>query len=245
VNDAVPRPPAAVFFDAGDTLLAPAPSFEGRFIEVAQAEGVSFPEAEVAASVAAAARRAVWPTDWTDPATQRAFWHGYYLEILDALGHEGDREALAGALFESFTDPAAYKLFGDARPTLEALAERGVKLGVISNFEPWLQTVLELEGVSHLFAAVAISGVVGVAKPEPGIFLAALDQAGVEAASSLHVGDHPGMDVVGARAVGMTGVLIDRYERVPDPPPGGLRVESLLELLDLVGAGPPRAREAP
>jgi len=244
VNDAIPRPLAAVFLDAGDTLLAPAPSFEGRFIAVARAEGVELEEAAVAAAFAAAARRAVWPTDWTDPATQRAFWHGHYTDILGELHYEGDRAALADALFEVFSDPAAYKLFDDVRPALHRLAGLGLKLGVISNFEPWLATVLELEGVDHLFAAVAISGVLGVAKPEPGIFLSALEQAGVHAGNALHVGDHLDIDVTGARAVGMTGVLIDRFRRVPAPPPDVLRIESLSELVDLVGAGPPHAREA-
>jgi putative hydrolase of the HAD superfamily len=247
-DDAIPDPLAAVFLDAGDTLLAPFPSFEGRFVAVARAEGVEFHEARVAAAFAAATRRAVWPTDWTDPATQRAFWHGHYLDILGELQHAGDRAALADVLFEAFTDPAAYRLFDDARPALQALAARGLKLGVISNFEPWLATVLELEGVADLFAATAISGVLGVAKPEPGIFRAALDQAGVDPAGAVHVGDHVELDVAGARAVGMTGVLIDRYGRVPDPPPGTPRIESLGELVDLLGdarvAPSPEAREA-
>ncbi|HEV8652986.1 MAG TPA: HAD-IA family hydrolase [Actinomycetes bacterium] len=237
MTDTIPRPLAAVFLDAGDTLLAPAPSFEGRFIGVARVEGVELAEAAVAAAAAAAARRAVWPTDWTDPATQREFWCGHYTDILGELRYQGDRAALADRMFEAFSDPAAYKLFDDARPALDALAARGLKLGVISNFEPWLATVLELEGVDHLFAATAISGVLGVAKPEPGIFLSALQQAGVEAGSAIHVGDHLDVDVTGARAVGMTGVLIDRYGRVPDPPPGVLRIKSLAELVDLVDAG--------
>jgi len=244
VTDAIPQPLAAVFLDAGDTLLAPTPSFEGRFIAVARAEGVELAEAAVAAAFAAAARRAVWPTDWTDPATQREFWCGHYTDILGELRYEGDRAALADRMFEAFSDPAAYKLFDDVRPALDALAGRGLKLGVISNFEPWLATVLELEGVDHLFAATAISGVLGVAKPEPGIFLWALQQAAVEAGSALHVGDHLDVDVSGARAVGMAGVLIDRYGRVPDPPPGVPRIESLAELVDLVEAGLPEAREA-
>jgi hypothetical protein len=42
----------------------------------------------------------------------------------------------------------------------------------------------------------------------------------------------------------MAGVLIDRYGRVPDPPPGVLRIESLAELVDLVAAGLPEAHEA-
>jgi putative hydrolase of the HAD superfamily len=235
MSDRIPHPLAAVFFDAGDTLLAPYPSFEARFIEVASAAGVPLEEAAVEAAVAAAIRRAAWPDDWTDPALQRRFWHGFYVDVLGDLGFDGDREDLAGKMFAAFSDPATYRLFDDVRPALRALAARGIKLGVISNFEPWLEEVLELEGVRDQFVATAISGVVGVAKPDPGIFRAALDQAGVAAGACLHVGDSLDADVAGARAVGMIQVLIDRHARLPDA--DELRVESLAELVELVEGG--------
>ena len=82
----IPDPLDCVLFDAGDTLLAPAPSFQGRFV--------------------AAVRAAAWPDDWTDPATQREFWMGFYQEILTTLGHADDGMQLAEALFASFSDPA-------------------------------------------------------------------------------------------------------------------------------------------
>jgi putative hydrolase of the HAD superfamily len=232
MSDRIPHPLAAVFFDAGDTLLAPYPSFEGRFIQVASAEGVPLDEAAVEASVAASIRRAAWPTNWTDPALQRRFWQGFYLDILGGLDFDGDRERLAERMFATFSDPATYKLYDDVRPALQALAARDLKLGVISNFEPWLERVLELEGVRDRFVATAISGVVGVAKPDASIFQAALDQAGVPAGACLHVGDDLDADVAGARGVGMVPVLIDRHARRPDA--GGLRVETLAELVELV-----------
>jgi putative hydrolase of the HAD superfamily len=227
----IPDPLDCVLFDAGDTLLAPAPSFQGRFVAVAAAHGLPLEEAAVDAAIAEAVRAVEWPSDWTDPATQRGFWVGFYRQVLAALGHEG-RE-LAEALFAAFSDPAGYRLFDDARPALEALAGRGLKLGVVSNFEPWLEDVLALEGVDHLFAAVAISGKLGVAKPDPEIFLAALEEAGADPAATVHVGDQPGNDVAAARAVGITPVLIDRFARHPDPD-GAHRVEDLLGLVRLL-----------
>jgi HAD superfamily hydrolase (TIGR01549 family) len=140
---------------------------------------------------------------------------------------------LAEALFAAFSDPAGYRLFDDARPALEALAGRGLRLGVVSNFEPWLEDVLALEGVDHLFAAVAISGKLGVAKPDPEIFLAALAEAGADPAATVHVGDQPANDVAAARAVGITPVLIDRFARHPGPD-GVHRVEDLLGLVRLL-----------
>jgi HAD superfamily hydrolase (TIGR01509 family) len=263
----IPDPLDCVLFDAGDTLLAPAPSFQGRFLAVAAAHGLPLEEAAVDAAVAEAVRAAVWPTDWTDPATQREFWVGFYRQVLAALGHaddgtegpgephngpagrrsgplppEGPGEphggapvdrGVAEALFAAFSDPAGYRLFDDVRPALEALASRGRTLGVVSNFEPWLEDVLALQGVDHLFAAVAISGKLGVAKPDPRIFQVALDEAGADAAATVHVGDQPANDVAAARAVGITPVLIDRFARHPDAD-GAHRVEDLPGLVRLL-----------
>jgi putative hydrolase of the HAD superfamily len=256
----IPDPLDCVLFDAGDTLLAPAPSFQGRFVAVAAAHGLPLEEAAVDAAIADALRTAAWPDDWTDPATQRAFWVGFYRQVLAALGHdegpegsgepqggapvgrEGSGEPqggapvgreLAEALFTAFSDPAGYRLFDDVRPALEELAGRGVKLGVVSNFEPWLADVLALQGVDHLFAAVAISGKLGVAKPDPAIFRWAIREAGADVAATVHVGDQLVNDVAAARAVGITPVLIDRFGRHPDPGDDP-RVEDLRGFVELV-----------
>src|SRR5215217_4277186 len=121
----IPDPLDCVLFDAGDTLLAPAPSFQGRFVAVAAAAGLPLEEAAVDAAIAEAVRAAEWPSDWTDPATQRSFWVGFYRQVLAALGHRDDgtegsggpqggapvgRE-VAEALFAAFSDPAGYRLF--------------------------------------------------------------------------------------------------------------------------------------
>jgi putative hydrolase of the HAD superfamily len=227
-----------VLFDAGDTLLAPAPSFQGRFVAVAAAHGLPLQEAAVDAAIADAVRAATWPSDWTDPATQREFWVGFYRQVLAGLGHDRGRGArghgeLAKALFTAFSDPAGYRLFDDVPAALEELAGRGLKLGVVSNFEPWLEEVLALQGVDHLFAAVAISGKLGVAKPDPAIFQWALQEAGADPAATVHVGDQPVNDVAAARAVGLIPVLIDRFDRYPEQN-GAHRVESLRGLVALV-----------
>jgi putative hydrolase of the HAD superfamily len=244
----IPDPLDCVLFDAGDTLLAPTPSFQGRFVAVAAAHGLPLEEAAADAAIADAVRAASWPSDWTDPATQRSFWVGFYRQVLASLGHEGPEGSgeaqggapvngeLAEALFAAFSDPAGYRLFDDVRPALDELARRGVKLGVVSNFEPWLEDVLALQGVDHLFAAVAISGRLGVAKPDPEIFEAALAQAGAEAAATVHVGDQPVNDVAAAQAVGITPVLIDRFARHPEPN-GVHRVESLDGFVELISGG--------
>src|SRR5215216_1831646 len=105
----LPFPLDCFLFDAGVTLLAPAPSFQGRFVAVAAAAGLPLEEAAVDAAIAEAVRAAEWPSDWTDPATQRSFWVDFYRQVLAALGHGEKGMELADALFEAFSDPAGYR----------------------------------------------------------------------------------------------------------------------------------------
>jgi putative hydrolase of the HAD superfamily len=131
-------------------------------------------------------------------------------------------------MYDTFSDPATYKLFPGVRQTLDILAGRGLVLGVVSNFEPWLLDILDLEGVRDRFATIAVSGVLGVAKPDPAIFAAALAEAGVEAADTIHVGDSPAADVDGARAAGITPVWLATPGR--SAPPATPSITSLTEL---------------
>jgi putative hydrolase of the HAD superfamily len=78
---------------------------------------------------------------------------------------------------------------------------------------------------------VVTSKEVGVDKPNPLIFQAALQRAVVDASEAVHVGDQYKMDVVGARGVGINPILIDRYNLYPevsDCP----RIRNLSELAD-------------
>ena len=70
-------------------------------------------------------------------------------------------------------------------------------------------------------------------KPDPRIFELAMSRAGVDAASSVYVGDSPKFDVEPAAALGMLPVLIDRRERFPDAP--GARITSMQELPGVLG----------
>ena len=88
-------------------------------------------------------------------------------------------------------------------------------VGAVSNWVWNLPELLHaLDLVSH-FDFIAASARIGFEKPHPRIFQWALEQAGVPAESVIHVGDHVDADVEGARAVGISGVLIDRTHRHP------------------------------
>jgi putative hydrolase of the HAD superfamily len=110
---------------------------------------------------------------------------------------------------------------------LDRLREAGLVLGVVSNFEAWLERLLDELGVTHYFSVRVISGVEGMEKPDPRIFELAMSRAGVSAEASVYVGDNPEFDVDPALAVGMFPVLIDRRQRFPDSP--ATRIDSMDE----------------
>jgi len=116
------------------------------------------------------------------------------------------------------------------RPMLERLGSR-YRLGVVSNFTGNLEPVLEELGVRRLFAAVSDSAVVGVAKPDPRIFLRTLEVLGVAPADAWMAGDNPDADIRPSRALGMRTCWVAPAAR---PLPEGLsptvRVERLTDL---------------
>jgi putative hydrolase of the HAD superfamily len=228
-------PIRAIFFDAGETLLYPHPSFAELFAEVVREHGHRVDPARVQEVVSAYSQRftesalsgegRLWSTS---PERSRAMWRGIYEVFLTEVGIDRDHDRLFDALYQRFTDLASYRLHPDALPTLERLSKAELTLGVISNFEEWLERLLEALEVSHFFDVTVISGVEGVEKPDPRIFEIALERTGVPAAEAVYVGDHPFFDVEAAAKVGMVSVLIDRRGRHPDA--GGLRITSLEDL---------------
>lgn len=138
------------------------------------------------------------------------------LECASLLADALALDVTGADILPSLTDAIAFQAYDDARPALAQLAAAGLKLAVIANWDVSLPGVLERLDLAEPFAAVVTAAAVGVAKPDPRPFHAALEQLGVEAARCMHVGDDPVTDVAGARAAGLSAVLIDRSGRAPD-----------------------------
>jgi len=91
---------------------------------------------------------------------------------------------------------------------LDRLRQAGLRLGIISNSDGRVAAALEAAGLRHHFDVVVDSALVGVEKPDPAIFRAALEALEVAPAEALYVGDLYEVDVLGARAAGMEAVLL-------------------------------------
>ena len=119
-----------------------------------------------------------------------------------------------------------FRAYPEVPATLERLRAGGARLAVVSNWDVSLHDVLERTGLRGLVDAVVISSELGVAKPDPAIFRAALDRLGASAADAMHVGDSVEADVAGARAAGLEAVFVARNgAQAPD----GVRVVASLD----------------
>ena len=220
-----------VLFDAGETLLRPEPSFPELIVKLLRDRGVevSHDEPEWIERALSTVFRAMddlvvnREQFSTSSERSRAFWSQIYTRLLRELGVDDLDGAHATFLYEEFSDPKHYALFPDALPALRELAGDGYKLGIVSNFEAWLEVLLERLGVMPLMSVVVVSGTEGVEKPDAEIFRRALERVSTTADRAVYVGDNPRIDVRPALELGMGAVLVDRrgvhsggsVERVP------------------------------
>jgi len=102
-------------------------------------------------------------------------------------------------------------------------------LGVISNFDERLESILRNTELEHLFDFVVVSRKVGMAKPQPQIFEHALKKTGVSPQELLHIGDSFKRDYKGATDAGMRAVLLNRESTAEAPP--AEKISSLTEIL--------------
>jgi putative hydrolase of the HAD superfamily len=124
------------------------------------------------------------------------------------------------------------ELFSDVLPTLAALGEHFALVAVTNG-----NANLERIGIRHLFHDVVTAVDVGAAKPARPIFVEAVNRAGVNAEEALHVGDHPDIDIDGARKAGMRTAWMNRNGdgwplHIAPPDVTVSRIEELITVLE-------------
>jgi putative hydrolase of the HAD superfamily len=231
----------AVFFDAGHTLLYAHPDLGSVYADVTAALGTRIaPEqfVEVFVPVFKEATLQYAQVAEASDALDLAMWRDITRRIYDRLPSLAglDFEAWFTRLYRRFGEPEAWKFYDDVESALRELRGRGLKIGVISNWDTRLKAISDGLGLTPLVDFLVISAEAGVRKPDPRIFSLALEKAGVRPEEAIHVGDLMEDDVAGARRAGIRGVLIDRRKRLTPEgvPPDVIRVTSLAELIPLL-----------
>ncbi|HET6988945.1 MAG TPA: HAD family hydrolase [Kribbella sp.] len=101
--------------------------------------------------------------------------------------------------------------FPDARPALEVARSNGWRIGVLTNGStPQQNAKLVAIGLADLVDVVCCSDGLGVSKPAPEAYLLTCEALGVDPADTLMIGDNLELDVLAARAAGLTARHLDR-----------------------------------
>lgn len=236
------QPIRVVFFDAAETLF----HVDGSVAEIYLRHAVHFgyqAKPDSLSLISQAFRRAFH--DAPPPVfavaesaqikqSERLWWFDVVHNVFYRVGMFERFDEFFDHVFELFADPASWKLYPEVLPTLRELRSRGLELGIVSNFDSRLFTVLRGLGLADLFDTVTISSLAHAAKPSPKIFELALEQHAVEPGEAMHVGDSVRDDVEGATKAGLAAVLLARQGT--QAPHGVPTIRTLDELVPLTAS---------
>ncbi|HEU0002750.1 MAG TPA: HAD-IA family hydrolase [Ktedonobacteraceae bacterium] len=217
-----PQSIRTIFFDAGFTLLHPNPStaeicqricrqldlhihLEKLQERITDAENFFFSQTRL--------RRYMWDSEQTI----NAFWIEYYMNFLRPFVEEQDETRLyelARLITHEFDQHTSWQTYPDVVPTLDALKEKNYTLGVISDWGIALGHILHELRLNKYFDSLVVSALARHAKPSPSLYDLALQRANSIADYTLHIGDSYILDVLGARAAGITPILLDRDRKL-------------------------------
>jgi putative hydrolase of the HAD superfamily len=223
-----------VFFDAGFTLIQSEIPLPERCARIAREHGIEVTAEALAAALPGGPMLHSWyredPDLWASDERLESRWREYYVTMLNDAGAKGELLACAAAIYTEYNRPGAWSLYPDVLPTLQALHEQGYTLGVISDWASTLPANILLPlGVGRYVSHMVVSGAVREAKPGYGLYREALARAGAQAHEAVHVGDSYVNDILGARAAGIRGILLDR-RGIHSAPLDCPRIASLTEL---------------
>jgi putative hydrolase of the HAD superfamily len=204
----------AVLFDAAGTLLRlrePVGETYARFFAAAD---VTLPAARLDDAFARVLRGMppmVFPDARGDEirARERDWWREVVrraLRAADGTARLRDFDACFGALFAHYASAEAWQAMPGAREALDVLAARGLRLGIVSNFDHRLRGLLRALDLADRFTCVVLPGDAAAAKPDPRIFAVALEALHVAPQEAVYVGDDPDHDHAGAAGAGLRSV---------------------------------------
>lgn len=204
----------AVLFDAAGTLIHLREPVGETYARCARAHGLTgapqalqtaFPRVlhamppMVFADLPAGSRRAA----------ERDWWRTVVRSTFEAAGvadRRADVEPCFEALFAYYAGAAAWRRAAGALEALRDLRARGLRTGVVSNFDHRLAALLDALGLAPLLETVVLPADAAAAKPDPAIFAIALARLQVRASDAVYVGDDAHDDIGGARAAGLRAI---------------------------------------
>jgi putative hydrolase of the HAD superfamily len=205
--------PKAVFFDAGGTLIHPFPSVGEIYAKAAAIYGATHDskrlEAEFYKSWAKRGGLSSLGSE-TSEEKERAWWHSLVQEVFEPHGGVPSFNEFFTALHRSFEEKELWEIYPDVLDVLNDFREKGLILGVVSNWDLRLPKLIKNLGLHDHFDFLVTSSMCGATKPSEKIFKEALKRAGVKPGQAVHVGDTYEEDFVGAERLGIRAFHLDR-----------------------------------
>jgi putative hydrolase of the HAD superfamily len=206
----------AVFFDVGGTLVEVSPSVGHVYAEACGRLGASVAPRDVQRAFDHA-----WVTLSSEVPTgedryrlfdggETAWWARISEIAFDLCGVAPEHRPDVEDLRAWFARAEAWRVYPEVPGVLEDLRARGVRLGVISNWDSRLPALLRTLGLEGLFEVLIYSAAAGFEKPHPAIFEAGLQAFGIPAGRAAHIGDRYEEDYSGALGAGLRAVLLQR-----------------------------------
>jgi putative hydrolase of the HAD superfamily len=200
----------AITFDAGGTLITPHPSVGSIYAQEASRHGLP----DLSPELLDKRFLAAWQAEG-GRAESRGDWAAIVGRTFEGLGSVADPTSLFESLYDRFTEASAWHIYPDVLPTLQQLTARGLRLGVISNWDDRLRPLLDRLRLSRHFEVIIVSCELGHRKPDPIIFQRAAKDFQLSPDRLLHVGDRWEQDVQGARRAGLESLGICRGSKKP------------------------------
>ena len=233
----VPSPQIKViFFDAAGTLFRVKGSVGELYLRYAGPYGVTTsPEmvSRVNQAFSEAFRQATPPIFAVEQPEklkqcERLWWFDIVHAVFYRVGMFEGFDEYFDIVFEAFSHGDAWEVYEEVPEVLGELKQKGIELGVISNFDTRFFKILRDLNLHQYFDTITISSLAQSVKPNVKIFEYALNQHMVDPEESLHVGDSLKEDVQGATNAGITGIYLNRDGDGEEHP--GQQIRNLKEI---------------
>jgi putative hydrolase of the HAD superfamily len=219
----------AVLFDAAETLFTTRGSV-GKIYAAAAREYGSEASPETIQTAFARHFLGGGPLSVQD---QKRWWKDLVYRVFTDVGMVRNFDEFFDRVYDTFRDSQGWALFPDTLDVLKTLKGLDLKLGIVSNFDTRVYSVLESLGIRNLFDVIVLSSETGFSKPDTEIFEAAIKALGFQAKQILLVGDSLHDDIEAGSRAGLAAVLIDRTGRHAAKS-GVTRISSLGEVQSLL-----------
>ncbi|MCX7665752.1 MAG: HAD family hydrolase [Gemmataceae bacterium] len=219
----------AIYFDVVGTLFHPDPSVSEVYLNAAARHGVVIGEQAIRTRLKEAyirQERIDHQNHWlTSEEREKERWY----EIIREVMPEANPTLVLRELWDYFAQPSAWRLAEGAGEVLRSLSEKGIVVGLASNFDARLIDLARgFPELAPIGNRIVVSSLVGIRKPGKGFFDAVIQSAQFPPHQIVLVGDDLHNDIHGAKAAGLEPILFD---------PSGLsiiepKITSLFELLE-------------